>query len=206
VRRSHTGSITSVQLERVRIPTKAVVSYDTGTGKRRVRVIRIRTFAAGVAHTVRELALHQHSVVLDLRGDPGGLLDEAVATASIFVQKGRIVSWSGLNVGSHVRDASGTALPPMALAVMVNGQTASAAEIVAAAIQDHKRGAIVGSHTFGKSTLQSVEPPANGAALKLTIAEYLTPDGRDIHGTGIRPDIAATAKQTLSYALHAVRR
>jgi carboxyl-terminal processing protease len=121
------------------------------------------------------------------------------------VQKGRIVSWSGLNVGSHVRNASGTALPPMPLAVMVDRNTASAAEIVAAAIQDHKRGAIVGSRTFGKSSLQSVEPLANGAALKLTIAEYLTPDGRNLHGTGIIPTIPATPRQTLPFALHAVR-
>jgi carboxyl-terminal processing protease len=205
VRRSKTGTITSINLVRVRIPTRAVVSHEVGSGKQRVRVIQIRTFAAGVAHTVRQLALHQPAVVLDLRGDPGGLLDEAVATASIFIQKGRIVSWSGLNVGTHVRDASGTALPPMPLAVMVDGQTASAAEIVAAAIQDHKRGAVVGRRTFGKSTLQSVEPLANGAALKLTIAEYLTPKGRDLHGTGVVPNVPAPEKQTLALALRAVR-
>jgi carboxyl-terminal processing protease len=205
VRRTGSTSVSSVTLQRVRLAQHAVTARDVGTGKDRVRVIAIRTFAAGVAHQVRQLALHAPAVVLDLRGDPGGLLDEAVATASIFVPKGRIVSWDGRNVGRHVRDASGTALPPMHLAVMVDPKTASAAEIVAAAIQDHKRGWIVGQHTFGKSSLQSVEPLANGAALKLTIAGYLTPKGRDIHGKGIRPDIAASPKQTLSFALHAVR-
>jgi carboxyl-terminal processing protease len=205
VRRHESGDIGLVTLERVRIATHAVSARDVGKGKDRVRVIQIRTFAAGVAHQVRQLALHAPAVVLDLRGDPGGLLDEAVATASIFVQKGRIVSWDGLNVGRHVRDASGTALPTMPLAVLVDGRTASAAEIVAAAIQDHKRGAIVGQRTFGKGSLQSVEPLANGAALKLTIAEYRTPKGRDLHGKGVIPNIAASRAQTLELALRSVR-
>ncbi len=84
-------------------------------------------------------------------------------------------------------------------------RTASAAEIVAAAIGDHKRGAIVGTRTFGKGSLQSVEPLANGGALKLTIAEYRTPKGRDLHGRGVIPTIRATPKHALSLALRAVR-
>jgi carboxyl-terminal processing protease len=199
------GGVRTVPLERVRIATRAVSARDIGSGAARVRVIRIRTFAAGVAREVRQLATHAPAVILDLRGDPGGLLDEAVGTASVFVQKGRIVSWSGLNVGSHVRNASHTALPPMPLAVLVDRKTASAAEIVAAAIQDHKRGAIVGTRTFGKGSLQSVEPLANGGALKLTIAEYRTPDGRDLHGRGVIPNIPAAPRQALSLALRSVR-
>jgi carboxyl-terminal processing protease len=201
----HSGGVEDVRLERVRIPTHAVSARDIGRGSHRVRVIRIRTFAAGVAHQVRALATGAPAVILDLRGDPGGLLDEAVDTTSVFVRRGRIVSWSGVNVGHHVRNASHTALPTMRLAVLVDGRTASAAEIVAAAIQDHKRGAIVGTQTFGKGSLQAVEPLANGAALKLTIAEYLTPKGRDLHGDGVMPNIHATAKHALSLALRAVR-
>jgi carboxyl-terminal processing protease len=197
--------IKSVRLERVRISTHAVSSRDLGQGKGRVRVIRIRTFAAGVARQVRALATGAPRVILDLRGDPGGLLDEAIDTASVFVRRGRIVSWTGSNVGHHVRNASGTALPPKPLAVLVDGRTASAAEIVAAAIQDHKRGAIVGARTFGKGSLQSVEPLTNGAALKLTIAEYFTPKGRDLHGRGVVPDIPAKAKRVLALALQVVQ-
>ena len=193
-----------MRLVRVQIPTHAVSAHDIGKGSRRVRVIRIRTFAAGVARQVRTLATGAPAVILDLRGDPGGLLDEAVDTTSVFVGKGRIVSWNGVNVGHHVRDASKNALPPMPLAVLVDGKTASAAEIVAAAIQDHKRGAIVGARTFGKGSLQSVEPLANGAALKLTIAEYLTPKGRDLHGRGVIPNIPAKPKQVMALALRAV--
>ena len=154
---------------------------------------------------MRAAATHAPKIILDLRGDPGGLLDEAVETASIFVNKGRIVSWDGANVGYHLRMASHTALPPMPLAVLVDGRTASAAEIVAAAIGDHRRGAIVGQRTFGKGSLQSVEPLANGAALKMTIAEYATPKGRDLHGRGVIPTIRATPKHALSLALKAVR-
>jgi carboxyl-terminal processing protease len=205
VRTSKTGDVRNVGLQRVRISTHAVSVRDLGSGRARVRVIRIGTFAAGVAHQVRAAATHAPMVVLDLRGDPGGLLDEAVETASIFVNRGRIVSWDGANVGYHVRVASHNALPPMPLAVLVDGRTASAAEIVAAAIGDHKRGAIVGQRTFGKGSLQSVEPLANGAALKMTIAEYATPKGRDLHGRGVIPTIAAPPKHALSLALKAVR-
>jgi carboxyl-terminal processing protease len=205
VRRSSTGDIRNVRLERIRISTHAVSWRDIGSGPGRVRVIRVSTFADGVARQVRALATRAPAVILDLRGDPGGLLDEAVETASVFVRKGRIVSWDGANVGYHVRTASNTSLPPMPLAVLVDRRTASAAEIVAAAIRDHMRGPIVGTRTFGKGSLQSVEPLANGAALKLTIAEYRTPKGRDLHGRGVLPTIEATPKQSLSLALRAVR-
>jgi carboxyl-terminal processing protease len=204
VRRT-SGGVHNVSLERVRISTHAVSAFDIGHGKKAVRVIRIRAFAAGVARQVRSLAVGAPAVILDMRGDPGGLLDEAVATAAVFVRRGRIVSWSGVNVGHQVRVAPNTALPPMPLAVLVDRRTASAAEIVAGAIQDHMRGAIVGTRTFGKGSLQSVEPLANGAALKLTIAEYRTPKGHDLHGTGVIPNIPATAKHAMSLALKAVR-
>jgi carboxyl-terminal processing protease len=202
--RHSSGNINNVRLERIRISMHAVSWHDIGSGRARVRVIRVGTFADGVSREVRLLATKAPAVILDLRGDPGGLLDEAVETASIFVRKGRIVSWDGANVGYHVRVASNTALPPMPLAVLVDRGTASAAEIVAAAIGDHKRGAIVGTRTFGKGSLQSVEPLANGGALKLTIAEYRTPKGRDLHGRGVTPTIPATAKTELTLALRAV--
>jgi carboxyl-terminal processing protease len=205
VRTSSTGAERNVGLQRVRIPTHAVSVRDIGSGKGRVRVIRIRTFATGVARQVRAAAAHAPRIILDLRGDPGGLLDEAVETASIFVNRGRIVSWDGANVGYHLRMASHTALPRMPLAVLVDGHTASAAEIVAAAIGDHMRGAIVGQRTFGKGSLQLVEPLADGAALKMTIAEYATPKGRDLHGRGVIPTIRATPKHAVSLALKAVR-
>jgi carboxyl-terminal processing protease len=205
VRHAGTGSAHDVRVERVRISTHAVSARDIGSGKNAVRVIRIRAFATGVARQVRALAAGAPKVILDMRGDPGGLLDEAVATASVFVRRGRIVSWSGINVGHQVRFASGTALPPMPVAVLVDRHTASAAEIVAAAIQDHMRGPVIGTRTFGKGSLQAVEPLSNGAALKLTIAEYRTPKGRDLHGRGVIPNVLATPKHALSLALKAVR-
>jgi carboxyl-terminal processing protease len=204
VRTSSKGDIRNVRLERVRISTHALSWRDIGSGKTRVRVIRIATFADGVARQVRALAAKAPRVILDLRGDPGGLLNQAVDTVSIFVRRGRIVSWYGANVGYHVRVASNSSLPHMPLAVLVDRRTASAAEIVAAAIRDHMRGAIVGTRTFGKGSLQSVEPLVNGAALKLTIAEYRTPKGRDLHGSGVLPTIDATPKHALSLALRAV--
>ena len=182
--------------------THAVSWRDIGTGSRRVRVIRIATFAPASRDRVRALAAQAPKVVLDLRGDPGGLLDEAVDTASIFVRKGphRLVVRRERRLPPALRDEHRRSRRCRWPCSSI-GRTASAAEIVAAAIGDHKRGAIVGTRTFGKGSLQSVEPLANGAALKLTIAEYRTPKGRDLHGRGVLPTIPSTREHALSLAL-----
>src|SRR4051794_40821471 len=155
-----------VRLVRVRIHPDAVVGRMIAWHGKPVRVIRIASFSHGVAQAVRLLARGQDRVVLDLRGDPGGLVDEAVATADVFVSTGRVLSWRGAHVPEHVVRADGSALPRMNLAVVVDGRSASAAEILAAALQDHRRATIYGSHTFGKGSMQAIEPPAAGGALK----------------------------------------
>jgi len=130
-------------------------------------------------------------VILDLRNNPGGLLDEAVETVNLFVDQGIIVSTIGRNKEEKdVKYAkSGIARLDFPMVVLVNGSSASAAEIVAGALKDHKRALIAGGRTFGKGSVQTVIPLAEDVGLKLTIARYYTPSGISIQAKGIEPDI-----------------
>jgi carboxyl-terminal processing protease len=130
-------------------------------------------------------------IILDLRNDPGGLLDQAVKIADRFLESGLIVSVEGRKEDQKMRfsaQAAGT-FPPYPLVVLVNEGSASASEIVAGAIQDHGRGVIVGTQTFGKGSVQTIFPLRDGAGLRLTTARYYTPKGRSIQAKGITPDI-----------------
>ena len=130
-------------------------------------------------------------LVLDLRNDPGGLLDQAVRVSDIFMKTGTIVSIKGrvknLENKFTARDDGDELTCPMV--VLVNEGTASASEIVAGALQDNGRALILGTQTFGKGSVQTVIPFEDGSALKLTTAKYYTPKGRSIQAEGIAPDI-----------------
>jgi carboxyl-terminal processing protease len=130
-------------------------------------------------------------VILDLRDNPGGVLESAVDVSDAFMDGGLIVTASGRGHDANFRHqaASGDLLDGARLVVMVNGGSASASEIVAGALQDNERATIVGSKTFGKGSVQTVMPLSNGRAIKLTTSRYLTPSGDSIHGQGILPDI-----------------
>ncbi|EDZ61821.1 periplasmic protease, S41 family [Sulfurimonas gotlandica GD1] len=130
-------------------------------------------------------------IVLDLRNNPGGLLDQAVGLVDLFVDEGQIVSQKGRNksddqVYSAKKSNTVTNVP---LVVLVNGGSASASEIVSGALQDHKRGVILGENTFGKGSVQVVLPITQKEAIKLTIARYYLPSGRTIQAVGVKPDI-----------------
>ena len=130
-------------------------------------------------------------LILDLRNNPGGILGSAVATADIFLDHGLIVYTKGRAPDSEMRfnATSADLLKNAPMVVLVNGGSASASEIVAGALQDHKRAVIMGSRTFGKGSVQTILPMNNNAALKLTTALYYTPSGRSIQAEGIMPDI-----------------
>jgi carboxyl-terminal processing protease len=130
-------------------------------------------------------------LVLDLRYNPGGLLDEAVFVADQFLRDGVIVTTRGRNgqAQDEARARAPGTRPDFAMVVLVNGYSASAAEIVAGALQDHRRALVVGERTFGKGSVQSVIDLPDGGALKLTIARYFTPSGRSIQAQGIAPDV-----------------
>jgi carboxyl-terminal processing protease len=130
-------------------------------------------------------------MVLDLRNNPGGVLNGAVGVSDAFIDNGLIVYTEGrLDDSSHRYLATpGDSLNGAPLVVLVNGGSASASEIVAGAIQDHKRGIILGTKSFGKGSVQTIQELRNGSAVKLTTARYFTPNGRSIQATGIEPDI-----------------
>jgi len=129
-------------------------------------------------------------LILDLRGNPGGLLDQSVRVAELFMEKGKVVSTIGRGGKKDELFAQGSDLVPgVPMVVLVNAGSASAAEILAGALQDHKRALIVGEPTFGKGSVQSIIELDDGSGLKLTVARYYTPNGRSIQETGIIPDV-----------------
>ncbi len=130
-------------------------------------------------------------IILDLRNNPGGILNAAVGVSDMFLNKGLIVYTEGRIKDSKLKfNAKPNAkLPDIPLIVLVNAGSASASEIVAGALQDHGRGIIMGEKTFGKGSVQTILPMNNNAALKLTTARYYTPNGRSIQASGITPDI-----------------
>ncbi|MBL4815922.1 MAG: S41 family peptidase [Shewanella sp.] len=145
---------------------------------------------------VKQLALWQplklKGLILDLRNNPGGLLDQAIKIADIFLEKGRIVSTEGrfFDANSDYYASPQTMLNDVPMLVLINKGSASASEVLAAALQDNKRAKLIGETSFGKGTVQSLIPTLmEGNAIKLTIAKYTTPNGRDINSKGIEPDI-----------------
>ncbi len=156
--------------------------------------IRITSFDKKVVREVTK-ALKQNSwakgIILDLRNNPGGLLDQAVGVVDLFVDEGVIVSQKGrYKKDNKTYNASSVnTLTKMPMVVLVNGGSASASEIVSGALQDHKRAVLVGEKTFGKGSVQVILPIADKEAIKLTIARYYLPSGRTIQAVGVTPDI-----------------
>ncbi|MGH8732616.1 MAG: S41 family peptidase, partial [Burkholderiales bacterium] len=131
-------------------------------------------------------------IVLDLRNNPGGLLDQAISVADAFLEKGEIVSTRGRNNDETQRfnARAGDLTKNKPIIILINGGSASASEIVAGALQDHKRATIIGTRSFGKGSVQTIIPLGQGnGALRLTTARYFTPSGRSIQAKGISPDI-----------------
>lgn len=184
------GGVEVLTLTRARIIVASVHSRRAGP----FAYVQVRSFTERTAHDVQH-ALEQlapiSGLVLDLRDNPGGLLDQGVRVADLWISTGVIVSTEGRHRPPEVELAhpKGTE-PAYPIVVLVNGGTASASEIVAGALQDHRRAWILGTQTFGKGSVQTVIELEDQSALKLTIARYFTPKHRSIQGTGITPDIA----------------
>ena len=185
----------SVRLRRAAVNTDDVSASMVTTDVERLRV---SAFTRGVGRWVRAKVAdaesrHLRGVVLDLRGDPGGLLDEAVETSSAFLASGPVVTYEQRGHAKQVLNALGGGNIGIPLVVLVDGGTASAAEIVAGALQDRGRAVIIGSRTFGKGSVQAPSQLSDGSALELTVGHYLTPSGRSLDGVGIVPDLEMPA-------------
>lgn len=178
--------------ERIEIhPVRASVR-DTEIGK--VGYIRLTTFNEHAAKDMEKAISSQEKegvvgYVMDLRSNPGGLLYESINIARMWIDEGDIVSTVNRKGVSERESARNKAITDKPLVVLVNEGSASASEILSGALQDHDRGTLLGTKTFGKGLVQSVRPLGDGSGLAVTIAKYLTPSGRDINKSGIEPDV-----------------
>jgi carboxyl-terminal processing protease len=193
-----------VRLVRAKVDVPVVESEMEQSGGRKIAHVRLSSFTSGAHGEVRDavdklLGKGAQGVVLDLRNNGGGLLNEAVLISSIFIDDGTIVSTDGRTRARRVLEATGNAIDAdVPVVVLVNGQSASASEIVAGALQDRQRAEVVGTRTFGKGVFQEIRKLSNGGALDITVGEYFTPSGRNLggggvkQGAGIQPDIKAS--------------
>jgi carboxyl-terminal processing protease len=187
----------TVSVERARIEVPVASGRIVHRDGHKVGVVELISFSSGAHGLVRQqvekvLDRGAEGIVLDLRGNGGGLLTEAVLVSSIFIEDGEIVSVRGRARPERVEDAEGDAIDEdIPVAVLVDGGSASASEIVTGALRDRERATVVGTNTFGKGLVQEVEQLSNGGVLDLTVANYYLPDGETIGTNGIRPQVRA---------------
>ena len=199
--RGRTDPLLDVKIVRARIRIVPIESrlVPPAYGYLRIKSFQKDTSRSLVSHLTRldrEAGGSLRGLVLDLRNNPGGLLEQAVKVTDEFIEEGLIVSTKGRNrrhADEYAAHPGGR--PRVPLVVLVNQGSASASEIVAGALQDHRRALIVGTPTFGKGSVQTVVDLPDGSGLKVTIARYYTPLHRSIHGSGIQPDIVVPSEE-----------
>jgi carboxyl-terminal processing protease len=185
----------TVERAQVDVHSVAIANIDGGYVYARITAFSDTTaedFAASIARVRRDMPAKPRGFVLDLRNNPGGVLESSVEVADQFLESGVIVTADGRTPAARftMEATPGEVLPGVPVVVLVNGSTASAAEILAGALQDHHRALLLGRRTFGKGSVQTVMPLNEGRAIKLTTSRYFTPSGRSIQGHGIDPDQA----------------
>ena len=187
----------TVGMTRQRIEVPVARSRIREHRGRKVAVVELLTFSTGAhgalrRHLKRSLARGAEGIVLDLRGNGGGLLEEAILVSSAFIEDGEIVSVKGRNRPERGEDAEGDAIADkVPVVVLVDRGSASASEIVAGALRDRRRSRIVGTRTFGKGVVQETKTLSNSGVLVLTVANYYLPNGKSIGRRGLRPDVPA---------------
>lgn len=194
VLRPSSGKQRELTMTRAELAVPVVEGEIRRVGGRKVAHVDLISFGRGAHAQLRQEVERLYEkgaegVVLDLRGNGGGLLEEAVLSSSVFVEDGVIVSTEGRAQPKRTFEAVGDALEPKPLVVLINGDTASASEIMTAALGDAGLATIVGETSFGKGSFQEVIELDNGGALDLTVGEYLTRDGDSINGIGIKPEL-----------------
>jgi carboxyl-terminal processing protease len=209
VRRENSADLLDFSLRRAKVDVRSVThtTLDPGFG-----YVRISTFsettaddvARAIASLKRDNPKGLTGLVLDLRNNPGGVLEAGVAVADAFLDDGVIVTADGRTPDARFRMEAtpGDLIDGAELVVLVNSGSASASEIVAGALKDHNRAELIGHKTYGKGSVQTVMPLAQGGAIKLTTSRYYTPSGVSIHGKGIIPDIVADNPEQAPADLH----
>lgn len=196
IRRPREGTL-SFTVKRIEIPHPAASSRLIRSQGAEIGYVRLFSFRSNAAEMVvrrtdKLVARGADGLVLDLRDNPGGLLSQAVRTVSVFRGSGIVCFTEGMHHGRRAYNVTGRAsYPKLPLVVLVDSGSASAAEVVAAALADDKRALVVGQQTYGKASVQVLRGLSNGAALKLTTAVFLTPDGEDLTHRGLAPNVPA---------------
>jgi carboxyl-terminal processing protease len=187
----------TVKLKRARIEIPITTGRIVERNGKKLGIVTLSTFSEGAHGLVRKeidelLDKGAEGILLDLRGNGGGLLNEAVLVGSVFIEDGLIVSTNGRTKSERKYDAVGGAIDEdVPVVVLVDRGTASASEIVSGAIKDRGRGTVVGTRTFGKGVFQEVQPLSNGGLLDITVGQYFLPDGENIGDKGVKPDVKA---------------
>ncbi|MGE5199010.1 MAG: S41 family peptidase [Rhodospirillaceae bacterium] len=201
VRSGGKGKPHDVHLKRASVKLPVARGHITHAGPTKVGYVHFATFSSGshgeLAQAIERLdSKGAKGLVLDLRGNPGGQLNESVLAASLFLKKGqRVVSTRSRTQGNKVYDAVGDQLPKMPIVVLIDHNTASAAEILASALAEHHVATTVGTRSFGKGTFQEVIRLDGGGALDLTVGRYFTANGTSLLGKGITPDLKVENKK-----------
>jgi carboxyl-terminal processing protease len=195
-----TGKTRELTLTRKQIRVPVVESKLREIGGEPVGYVRLLSFTKGVHAELRQAIerLDERGAegrVLDLRGNGGGLLTEAILVSSLFVEDGVIVSTKARTQGDREYEAIGSALPERPIVVLVDEGTASAAEILTAALDEEDLGTVVGEQTFGKGSFQQVFPLDKGGGIELTVGEYLTSSGRSLAEEGFEPEVRAVDRE-----------
>ena len=187
----------TLKLKRARIEIPITTGRIVDRDGRKLGIVTLSTFSEGAHGRVRKevdalLDKGAEGILVDLRGNGGGLLNEAVLVGSVFIDEGLIVSTKGRTKPERKYDAVGGAIDEgIPVVVLVDRGTASASEIVAGAIKDRHRGTVVGVRTFGKGVFQEVQPLSNGGLLDITVGQYYLPNGENIGNKGVRPTVPA---------------
>jgi len=203
--RARHGATRTLKITRATISEPVVVSVIKTVHGVKLGAVALATFSPGAHGEVHEAVEHllragARGIVLDLRSNGGGLVEEAQLIASIFIGKGTIVTTRGRTQPTQTLVATGNAIrSSIPVVVLVDSNSASASEIVTAALQDHRRATVVGTHTFGKGVFQEEEPLSNGGALDITVGEYFTPNGRNLGGGGVTQGAGITPEVLVAH-------
>ncbi len=195
------GSEFSVTLQRASTLTGDVIASQIAPNTLYIQIAAISLHSADDVATALEKYPHSRGVILDLRDNPGGVLSEAVTLASAFLSPGPVVSYGRKGTSAQLLRSTNAFPDTAPMVVLINGSTASAAEVIAGALQDRNRAVIIGDQSYGKGTVQEITPLSDGSQIEITVGQYHLPSGRAIDQVGITPDLKVGESHEIAQAI-----